>query len=978
MKKLFIHGVFSLLALCSGWAVDNPLSFALDGSVVRHNGRYFSMAGATKGVMLTSENLMDWQLAGSVLEPSVAGPYELLQYNGLFYLYAQKRGVVVAPDPIGPFSRAGERTLQGEEIRLFQDPAGALLAFSQRSGGLDGGQLWMQVLSAPWMPRAEAQQQLFARRGMWDSLDQAGLGVPDVLAYRGNYYLLYAANHPGPRTGLREIGVAMAKEPEELGNPGKRADPLLTRNAERLARTYQPLLPTGEYTGWSARYTLDAPATGWYRPGFTATGWRTGKGGFGSPDKELGAQIHACRTDWDTGNLWVRRSFRLSGEMPQTPVLHLRHEGAVQVFLNGEKVFESTNAMPAYANVDLSQVTAELFRQGENVLAVHAVANRANEFRFLDYGLSDAGEHPVEPTVYGLDAPRVIEGPNGFEKWLSYRAWWNGVPGSGLDRVFFFGEDMVVDGPTTAATSGYHPPPSRPTFFDGFDSGADGWQCTDGEWAVTNGILRLQRKGKIRRAMLLQKPAANYLFETYIRLPKQGQGSAGVVAFDDGKRELRISIHPMHRRWEYRIIPGSSIPKTFNLPPAFRWEQRPPGFTGDTDPMHRLRIVKNGGYFDVMLDDFKLTARKPIVTDMTNAGVPGLFGSQTGIEFDSVTYTVGWDEHDARITGWGSAARGARSGGTWQHRKAYGLEQTRVTGVGRAFKGDLLDQYEFTVNTRVDTLAGPGKSYGIFPVYADPHNYLKAVIDTDKRQLVVTGKLDGKAVDPITKSLARRIPHRHLYDKGSTYLDVAAWIYALRSPSVVSGVDIRWLEGPNPHLQQEFFVPSEDLLIRYATLSRDAVRAVDTGFYDTDQRKHVVQRPGVLNHIRTRPFTGNHVGFGFYEFAASLVPGPSTKRLVTGTPGTPAGLGEVIGHDIEEPVGVASRPQEALVCVEVESSYFFRCVKLKDKVIIELNGQPMLEIAGSWPASQVGLLTEGQACSFDGITLMHLPTEPSK
>ena len=60
---------------------------------------------------------------------------------------------------------------------------------------------------------------------------------------------------------------------------------------------------------------------------------------------------------------------------------------------------------------------------------------------------------------------------------------------------------------------------------------------------------------------------------------------------------------------------------------------------------------------------------------------------------------------------------------------------------------------------------------------------------------------------------------------------------------------------------------------------------------------------------------------------------------------------------------------------DVESSYFFRCVKLSDRVIIELNGRPMVEIEGDWPPSQVGLVTEGQPCFFNGITLMHLPEQ---
>ena len=68
-------------------------------------------------------------------------------------------------------------------------------------------------------------------------------------------------------------------------------------------------------------------------------------------------------------------------------------------------------------------------------------------------------------------------------------------------------------------------------------------------------------------------------------------------------------------------------------------------------------------------------------------------------------------------------------------------------------------------------------------------------------------------------------------------------------------------------------------------------------------------------------------------------------------------------------------PMETLVTVEVESSYFFRCVKLEDKVIIELNGRPMVEVEERWPPSQVGLVTEGQPCFFDGIMLNHLPAE---
>ena len=54
--------------------------------------------------------------------------------------------------------------------------------------------------------------------------------------------------------------------------------------------------------------------------------------------------------------------------------------------------------------------------------------------------------------------------------------------------------------------------------------------------------------------------------------------------------------------------------------------------------------------------------------------------------------------------------------------------------------------------------------------------------------------------------------------------------------------------------------------------------------------------------------------------------------------------------------------------METPGSFNLRAVKLKDRVILFVNGQQRLEIGGSWPASQVGLTSEGLACHFSGLT----------
>ena len=951
INRAFISGLALFIAVATQ-AVDNPLSVALDGSVVRFNGAYYGLGLETNGTLWASDNLVDWRLAGSVLDGVADKPCELFSRNGLVHLYVQGQGYAAAVHPSGPFSELVKSVPKGEDLRLFQDETGVLFVVSRLGSKREGG-IWIQPLAAPWKPAARPKQLLDGRQGKWDSLDNANLGQPEMLNYRGNYYLLYAANHPGPRTGLREIGVAMNENPLRFDNPDKLADPLMLRNTERLARSYKELLPSGEYNGWKARYRLNQPAPDWMNADFKERGWRTGTGGFGNPLMEGKVQIQTLRTEWESGSIWIRRTFDLPAGNPKTPILHIRHEGAVVVSLNGKSIFVSSNSVPAYINVDISDAARGAFLPEGNVLAVRAAAQTNAVFRAIDFGLFDAGDAPVEPTIYGLDAPRIIEGPNGFERWLAYRAYWNSVPGTGLDRIFFFGDEMVVDGPTTASTPGYHPPPAQPTFSDLFDEPAtSAWAFAEGDWQVEEGALRQTAAEGRGKAYLQQKPAAHYLFETHIQFPADRKGEVGIVAYSDGKRDLVISLNPVEHTWNYRIEPGSLEPDRFKLPKQFSWKETPPGVDETANPLHRLRVTKNAGNFELTLDGFKLTPR-PIETQLFGPAVPGLYCRNAAAEFDGVTYTAGWDEHGEHIIGWGAAANGTLPGGEWKLHEEHGLEQKRHSSVGRVFKGDLLDQYEFTVNARTEQLEqGKVRLYGIFPVFAGSDNYLKAMIDTRNRQLVVSGKCEGKAVGPFVKSLARRIPHRHLYDEKTAHRDMGAWIYALRSESIVDEMEIRWLVGKYDHLKQEFFVPQDDIAFRYARLpqGREPMLWNDGRFRAADEPKPQIQRAGILNEHTIRSISGSHIGFGVYSGS------PDNANL--------------------ESSSMMSRPQETLVRVTVESSYFFRCVKLRDRVIIELNGQPMLEVNGEWPPSQVGLITEGQPCFFDGIMLMDLPANP--
>ncbi|MCF7849242.1 MAG: hypothetical protein K9M45_10345 [Kiritimatiellales bacterium] len=982
--------LFSLSRPCG--AVDNPLLPESGGYLGRYNGEYYLLCSVSNQIM-RSADLSVWTNTSATFQiplgnkdATISGAGELAYRNGVFHIYPDGLGHVFATDPLGPYTQGSRNSISTTGIQLFQDESGGLINVAHVAGSKNSGEIWAGEYRTPWNTSKKPRRLLDGRRGMWDSLDSADLGDPDLLAYRNNYYLLYAANNPSPRTGLREIGVARYHSLFKMDNEKKIPEPVLMRNAERFARNYETILPTAEYMAWKARYTLKEPAEGWQQLKYKLSGWRTATGGFGFPFEDRGAQLHACKTKWTTDQIWIRREFEVGRATPKRLLLKIRHERAAQVFLNGVKVYESAEPALAYRMVDISAKANAVLQDGDNIIAVHAVADKSSTaYRFIDFGIYDIGGVEVEPTVYALNRPIIVEGPNGLEKWISYRAFWDGKPGAGLDRVFFFDKELYVDGPTTTNTPGYHPPPTQPTFRDLFSQASDfpsgqRWTFAGGQWSFRDGAMVQADRAAPAKAMIKSSPAENYLFEASVRFPEKGKGVAGIVAFSDGDVELLIMLNQERNSWSYRIEPGNSLSgKTYALPRDFHFMEPNPMIQGKVPPFHRLRVTKNAGNFNVMLDEISLTGENPIQTRMFGAGLPGVYCQNSAAAFDGVVYTVGWDEFNEYIAGWRFEEEGFETRADWRLSDE-GLEQKKHSGTAMAPKGDRLESYGFTVNARTPELSDrKGEAYGVFPVFIDKDNYLQAVINPHERKLVVTGKSNGVEVGPWEAPLARTVPRRHLYDDGTSYKDIVAWVYALRSESIISGVDVRWLEGEFDYLREEFVVPTDQVHVTFATIRNDDYDVIlwnDGRFEDADVPKPLTQEPGILNEIRFRSQEADHVAFGIYDIdTVRIVIDSKTGRFKRYyEPDSYLAPDEEVEYsDDIDFSGEEGRPQEVLVNVELESSYFFRCVKLSDKVIIHLNGEPALTINGNWPPAQVGLVTIEQPCVFNGITLMHYP-----
>ncbi|HEY8506217.1 MAG TPA: beta-galactosidase, partial [Gemmataceae bacterium] len=169
---------------------------------------------------------------------------------------------------------------------------------------------------------------------------------------------------------------------------------------ERMARLHRrlyepppvfesrPVVPTSEESGQRWRYTTERPPEGWAAPDFDDSGWKEGEGGFGTK----GTPGTVVRTEWDTGDIWLRRTFELDRTDFANLKLRVHHDEDFEVYLNGERVASRAGYRTDYGEVALDPAAAKLLRRGANTLAVHCKQTGGGQY--IDVGLVDVTERP--------------------------------------------------------------------------------------------------------------------------------------------------------------------------------------------------------------------------------------------------------------------------------------------------------------------------------------------------------------------------------------------------------------------------------------------------------------------------------------------------------------------------------------------------------------------------------------------------------
>lgn len=581
--------------------------------------------------------------------------------------------------------------------------------------------------------------------------------------------------------------------------------------------------------------------------------------------------------------------------------------------------------------------------------------------------------------IFNTGQPWVLEGPNGFERWLGYFAhpvgWGRHQH---MDRIHFMDKRMTVDGPTNNFTTGYHPDPAMPQYLglfndpDGSRLPSDVWEVDSGNWMTLSNELAQVEEGVGGFVTYLRTPAySNYLFEANLKF---GNGSVdqqgGMRAYyADDNNFLLVGLHQLES-------PVTTNNFYFHLREGGVDNVQAYGLDKTTFPInkfHKIRVEKNGTQFKIWLDEQLFPSVNTVAAASFGAGRVGLYANNGSVTFDGVILTSGWDEYDDNITGWGATLSGVPEVGTWSVGVS-GIAQTATTGAAYTFKGDLMQEYECSVQVYRDSAPASGSYMGLMPVAIDGGNFLAGVLRTDTGEFEISGVQGGTPFGPYTYPMPAWIYSDTGQGSGQS------WKYTTTDPGsgweTTGFNDSGWGTGDSGFGKKQIWESLPDANIR-----------TDWSTNDIWMRRtfNINQLPSIWAQLRVRMQGGSvevyingvradiaetlRAGsfYKFEEFTAAareaMIVGDNVLAVHATDTSTPRFID----------VGIFNTRLPFTGVDEVN----IRANKLNDRVIFFVNGEQIAEITGAegtWGPSQVGLITNEQSAHFNGILVYEKST----
>lgn len=914
--------------------IHNPvLPGVADAGVIRFNGEYYIGGVFTKGSFYHSRDLVNWEgpthvfsmdnawTEGSSADDSQIHANDLNYVNGVFHQYWSVNywgkdqhvvhiGHATANDILGPYQEPEKEKWFENRIdpALFMDDDGKPYLYMVKF--TDGNTIWGRPMEDPWTIAGEPSYLFASLPDTWETLDNRVAEGPWVIKYRNKYYMMYNTNHTSPRWGNYMLGVAQADAPLAFNHGNKYPHPVVQSNQADMEETYVDQLKYSANEPGIFHFTREKPGKNWNSLSFDASSWQRGRAGFGS-EKVKNSTSRKVETSWKSPEIWLRKSFVLDKQKAGNLMLRIHHDGETQVFLNGQAIYENEGS--EYTNWNLDSKAAALLKQGENVLAIHS---REGERKgFLDVALFDMQDQKGDDILFSPGQPNILRGPNGFEWWLIYMANKNQERrGQYINRVHFFNKRLTVDALTSTNTSGYHPLPAKPTFSDLFNSEQErqwqqNWEVRSGNWSQEKKEL-IQTGDHMAEALIKSKPATHYLFEAGVKMREQDAGKAGLLAWwIDENNWLKVVMDQQNKSWGYvRNVGGEQDAFSFSLPADFNY-----------NVYHKLSVYKNADQLSIKIDDLP-APEQPVVKEagLSGKGIPGLYAESAQTAFDGICYTIGWDEFDAQITGWEPSSTTDSPNASWEVSEQ-GITSPGEAGERAVFKGDALGAYEVSLQITAENEQGRA---GIYPVYVDENNYLKTMFDFRDQKLHVSGRKQGRELAEQEISLERE----QSYYADMKYSDFIEKHFTFDTPTYINALRLNKI----PHKQPD-------------TLIEDIHQKVNI-FYKKDGRWHPLPN--------LRQTNSSHPGFD----------------QITFDPVKAEGLKFVNRQADDHHFYI----YKIWVNELFRQSYNLRVARHPEAMVFLVDGKEVLQLTNDYPASRIGLLTEGAKASFNGITLFDL------
>lgn len=174
----------------------------------------------------------------------------------------------------------------------------------------------------------------------------------------------------------------LATSPDDAFSAQSLADHLL-----QLPTDAKTILPTSESEGVEWLSTTTQPPDNWANEDFDDSTWKKDLSGFGA----AGSPAVTVRTDWNTNDIWLRRTFEWQpSPTEQSIVLRLVYDDDVEIYFNGQQAASLPGWTPQYITHLLDASAVGVLHAGTNTIAVHCHQNAGGQH--IDVGV-DAMPH---------------------------------------------------------------------------------------------------------------------------------------------------------------------------------------------------------------------------------------------------------------------------------------------------------------------------------------------------------------------------------------------------------------------------------------------------------------------------------------------------------------------------------------------------------------------------------------------------------